>query len=88
MKAKEMVRLRVLNDMLDGMSDEDRRTILLLSQKEDTSRLEEAIARQDEKLGELVRRTSWSRSFVSDVGANVVTNTMFLLLAKLLKRGL
>ena len=54
----------------------------------DTGRLEEAIARQDEKLDELVRRTSWLRSFVSDVGANVVTNTMFLLLAKLLKRGL
>lgn len=29
MNAKEMVRLRVLNDMLSGMSDEDRRTILL-----------------------------------------------------------
>ena len=81
-----MVRLKILADMLSSMSDEDRRTYLVLSsQKEDYGRIRNDIDFQGEKLDELVRRTSWTKSFLSDVGANVLTNTAFLIFSKLFR---
>ena len=86
MSINDMVRLKILNDVLSGMSDEDRRTYLILSsQKEDYGKMRNDINYQSEKLDELIRRTSWTKSFLSDVGANVVTNAAFLLITKLFK---
>ena len=86
MSMNDIVRLKVLSDILDNMSDEDRRTYLIMSsQKEDSERLRQNINIQDEKLNELIQRTSWTKSFLSDVGANVVTNAAFLLISKLFK---
>ena len=86
MSMNDIVRLKVLSDMLSNMSEEDRRTYLIMSsQNESQGRIERAAAMQDEKLDEIIKRTSWGRSFLSDVGANVVTNTAFLLLSRLFK---
>lgn len=86
MSMNDIVRLKILTDMLSGMSDEDRRTYLLLtSQKEEQNKIRQDINIQNDKLDQLIRRTSWTQSFLSDVGANVLTNAAFLLLAKVFK---
>jgi hypothetical protein len=82
----DMVRLKILNDMLSSMSDEDRRTYAILSsQKDDHGMMQQEIRSHGEKLDELIQRTSWTKTFLSDVGANVITNAAFLLVAKLFK---
>ena len=85
MKANDVVRLKILNDMLQEMSEEDRRTYVIMSFQNDNARIMQELAGQGEKLDELVKRTSWTKSFLSDVGANVITNAAFLLVSKLFK---
>ena len=86
MKTNDIVRLKILNEMLSGMSEEDRRTyIILSSQKDGIEKMSQQIGSYNEKLDELIGRTSWTKSFLSDVGANVVTNAAFLVLSKLFK---
>ena len=86
MNVNDMVRLKILNDVLSNMSDEDRRTYLMLSsQKEERERMDQHLNVQDEKLNKLIGRTSFGKSFLSDISANVVTNAAFLLIAKLVK---
>ena len=86
MTMNDILRFKILNDILSNMSDEDKRTyIILSSQKDDYGRIRNDINLQEEKLDELIKRTSWAKSFLSDVGANVVTNAAFLILAKLFK---
>ena len=86
MNMNDMVRLKILNDVLSNMSEEDRRTyIILSSQKEENARMQQELIGQNDKLDKLISRTSWTQSFLSDVGANVLTNAAFLLIAKLFK---
>jgi hypothetical protein len=82
MTAKDIVRMGILNDIVSRMSDEDRRNYILLT---DSNEMKKTLAIHDAKLDEIIRRSSWTKSFASDVGANVLTNAVFLLLAKLLK---
>ncbi len=82
MTAKDIVRIGILNDIVSRMSDEDRRNYILLT---DSNEVRKTLASHDAKLDEIIRRSSWTKSFASDVGANVLTNAVFLLLAKLLK---
>lgn len=75
--------MKILNDVLENMSDEDKRGyILLLSGQKNIG---ESIEEQNQTLEELIKRTSWTKNFLSDVGANMITNVAFLLLAKLWK---
>jgi hypothetical protein len=75
--------MKILNDVLENMSDEDKRGyILLLSGQKNIG---DSIEEQNQTLEELIKRTSWTKNFLSDVGANMITNVAFLLLAKLWK---
>lgn len=83
MNVNDIVRMKILNDVLENMSDEDKRGyILLLSGQKNIG---ESIEEQNQTLEELIKRTSWTKNFLSDVGANMITNVAFLLLAKLWK---
>ena len=86
MTFNDIVRLQILNDVLHSMDEKDKRDyIAMLAQDNRQKRLEASLDAQHQKLDELIGRTSWTKSFLSDVSANVLTNAAFLILAKIIK---
>lgn len=86
MNVSDIVRMEIMSGILERMSDEDKRDYILLTSGNDTrDKVLNAINAQDTKLDEIIKRSSWSKSFLSDVGANVLTNGVFLIISKLLK---
>ena len=82
MTTKDIVRRQIIADIVSRMSDDDRRDYILYTQGE---QVRNALDRQDAKLDEITRRTSWARGFTSDLGANAVSYAAFLLITRLLK---
>lgn len=82
MTAGDIVRQRIIADIVSRMSDDERRDYILYTQGNE---MRNALERQDAKLDEITRRTSWARSFTSDLGANAVSYAAFLLLSRFLK---
>ena len=83
MTFNDVVRMRILNDILSGMSEEEKRDYVLLSNHDDVMA---AFDRQDaviRRVAQKVENQTWLTSFGSDVLANVTTNTAWWLFAKL-----
>ena len=85
-----IARRNLLEKIYNELSDEDKRTFVLLTmQEKNTNDILQAIQQNQQHLQHLVRhadRDKWYISFGSDVAANVLTTAGYWLLGKLFKR--
>lgn len=88
--ADALMRRRLLEEMYDRMTDEDKRTFALMTmQDKSADDILQAIRQNRQHLEHLVEhadRDRWYTAFGSDVAANVLTTSAFWLLGKLFNR--
>ena len=88
--ADALMRRRLLEEMYDRMTDEDKRTFALITmQDKSADDILQAIRQNRQHLEHLVEhadRDRWYTAFGSDVAANVLTTSAFWLLGKLFNK--
>ena len=88
--ADALMRRKLLEEMYDRMTDEDKRTFALMTmQDKSADDILQAIRQNRQHLERLVEhadRDRWYTAFGSDVAANVLTTSAFWLLGKLFNR--
>lgn len=88
--ADALMRRRLLEEMYDRMTDEDKRTFALMTmQDKSADDILQAIRQNRQHLEHLVEhadRDRWYTAFGSDVAANVLTTSAFWLLGKLFNK--
>lgn len=88
--ADALMRRKLLEEMYDRMTDEDKRTFALMTmQDKSADDILQAIRQNRQHLEHLVEhadRDRWYTAFGSDVAANVLTTSAFWLLGKLFNR--
>lgn len=86
---RELMRKKLLEQMYENMSDEDKRTFVQLTmQDKDHKEIMDALDRQHEQISRVVKKVgkqNWITDFGSDVAANFLTDGLILLGRKLLK---
>ena len=81
------MRKRLIKQMYDKMSDEDKRTLVQLSmQNKDREDILEALSRQKEQLDNIERKQDWKTDFLSDIAANFTTDAIIYIGSRLLKK--
>ena len=87
--AEALMRRKLLEEMFDLMTDEEKRTFVLMTmQNKSANDIMQAIQQNQQHLQHLVEkadRDRWYTAFGSDVAANVLTTSAFWLLGKLFK---
>ena len=87
---RELMRRRLLEEMYDKMSDEDKRTFVQLTmQNRDHDEIMNALEKQQVQISrvvEKVEKQSWFNSFGSDVAANFTSAGLIWLGAKLFRK--
>jgi predicted DCC family thiol-disulfide oxidoreductase YuxK len=90
MNTNAIARRVLLERLYDKMSDEDKRTFVLMTmQNKSAAEILQAIQQNQQHLQHLVEkadRDRWYTAFGSDVAANVLTTAGFWLLGKIFKR--
>jgi len=90
MNTNVLARRVLLERLYDKMSDEDKRTFVLMTmQNKSAAEILQAIQQNQQHLQHLVEkadRDRWYTAFGSDVAANVLTTAGFWLLGKIFKR--
>lgn len=88
--ADALMRRKLLEQMYDRMTDEDKRTFALMTmQDKSADDILQAIRQNRQHLEHLVEhadRDRWYTAFGSDVAANVLTTSAFWLLGKLFNK--
>ena len=88
--ADALMRRKLLEEMYDRMTDEDKRTFALMTmQDKSADDILQAIRQNRQHLEHLVEhadRDRWYTAFGSDVAANVLTTSAFWLLGKLFNK--
>lgn len=73
---RELMRRKLLEDIYDGLSEEDKRTFVQLTlQDRSWSEIAQALHRQEMKIDDVSRRIG-KYPFVSDLAANVSGNVL------------
>lgn len=87
--AEALMRRKLLEDIYNKMSDEEKRTFVQLTiQDKSHQEIMEALQRQHQQISRVadkVESQTWLSSFGSDILANLTTDGMILLGRKLLK---
>ena len=85
---REYMRRRLLEQMYEKMSEEDKRTFVYLTmQNKDHTEIMDALTRQHEQIrrvAQKVEKQSWTTDFLSDIGANILTDSLWAIGRKLL----
>lgn len=78
---REIMRRKLLEEMYNKMSDEEKKTFIYLTmQDKDHKEIMEALASQHEQISRVaqkVEKQNWTTDFLSDVGANVLTDSLW-----------
>lgn len=86
---KEMMRRKLLEDMYDRMTDEEKRTFVMLTMQDKShEEIMKAIGSQRaqiERMAKKVERQNWYTDFGSDVAANFFTDGIIWLVRKLVR---
>lgn len=88
--AEALMRRKHLEEMYDRMTDEEKRTFVLMTmQNKSANDIMQAIQQNQQHLEHLVEhadRDRWYTAFGSDVAANVLTTSAFWLFGKLFSK--
>ena len=80
MKYSELMRRKLLKDIYDKMSDEEKHTFVQLTmQNKSHQEIMDALARQKAQLDNIEKKQNWVTDFGSDVAANFLTDGLILL---------
>lgn len=86
---KELMRRKLLEDMYERMTDEEKRTFVMLTmQDKSNEEIMKAIGSQRaqiERMAKKVERQNWYTDFGSDVAANFFTDGIIWLVRKLVR---
>jgi hypothetical protein len=84
MNYRELMRKKLLEQMYDKMSDEDKRLFVRLTmQDKDHQEIMQALSQQRMQLDEIKKDQNWTRSFGSDLLANFTSAGVLWLGSKL-----
>ena len=87
---REIMRKKLLEQMYDKMSDEEKKTFVYLTMQDKSHReIMDALKKQHEQINRVaqkVEKQNWTTDFLSDVGANVLTDSLWAIGRILLKR--
>ena len=87
MSVGDIVRQRILKDILDKMTDEERRDYILLSSiSQEKSEIMSMLAEQGQKIDIISKKQSWLNDFSANIAANAAFETLIYLGSKILKR--
>lgn len=84
---RELMRRKLLEQMYEKMSDNEKRTFVLLTmQNKDHQEIMDALRQQKEDLEAVKRRQNWYVDFGSDVAANFLTDGLIWLGSKIFRK--
>jgi len=84
---RELMRRQLLERIYDKMSDEEKRTFVQLTmQNRSHTEIMDALSRQQKQLYDIERKQNWKVDFLSDIGANFITDGLIWLGSKLFKK--
>lgn len=87
MDVDALIRRRLLQQMFDKMSDTEKASFaMLMKQERDHSEVMEALRGQQQQLAAIGRKQNWLVDFGSDVAANLFTDSLIWIGAKLLRK--
>ena len=87
MNYRELMRKKLLEQMYDKMSDEDKRLFVRLTmQDKDHQEIMQALNQQKADLEAIKRKQNWAVDFGSDVAANLFTDSLIWIGSKLFKK--
>lgn len=84
---RELMRLELLERMYEKMTDEEKRTFIQLTMQDKSHQeIMDELVKQRTQLERIERGQNWKVDFLSDVGANFLTDGLVWLGSKLLRR--
>lgn len=84
---REFMRRKLLEEMYDKLSPEEKRTFLKLTmQEKDHVEIMNALKRQKEDLEIIKSKQNWKTDFLSDVGANLFTDGLIWIGSKIIRK--
>lgn len=84
---REVMRRKLLEQMYDKMSDEEKRLFVRLTmENHNAEEIKNALLSQREQLDRIEKNQNWKVDFLSDVGANLFTDSILWIGSKILKR--
>ena len=84
---RELMRRQLLERIYDKMSDEEKRTFVQLTmQNKSHTEIMDALSRQQKQLYDIERKQNWKVDFLSDIGANFITDGLIWLGSRLFKK--
>jgi hypothetical protein len=84
---RELMRRQLLEDIYEGLSEEDKRTFIQLTMQDKSwSEIAHALQQQKEQLDRIEKSQNWFVDFGSDIAANFLTDGLIWLGSKLFKR--
>ena len=82
-----LMRRKLLEDIYDKMSDEEKRTFIQMTmQNRNRDEILSALQKQSEDLQAIRRNQNWAVDFGSDIAANFLTDGLIYLGSKLFKK--
>ena len=82
-----LMRRKLLEDIYDKMSDEEKRTFIQMTmQNKSREEILSALQKQSEDLQAIRRNQNWAVDFGSDIAANFLTDGLIYLGSKLFKK--
>ena len=86
MTARDILRKQMLDSILEKMSDEERRSYMLLTAANDNQReLMSALQEQGLKLDAIGKKQSWLSDFSANITANAAWDTIIYFASRILK---
>lgn len=77
---RSLMRRRLLAELYDKMSDEEKRTFVLMTlQDSDHREIMQRLEEQRAHLQRIEKKQNWKTDFLSDVGANFLTDGLIFL---------
>lgn len=84
---RELIRMKLLEQMYDKMSDDEKRTFIQLTMRNaDVNEIKSALSKQQEQLNRIEKGQNWKVDFLSDVGANFLTDGIVWIGSKLIRK--
>lgn len=87
MAYRELMRRKLLEQIYDKMSDEEKRLFVQLTlQNKDHREIMDALQRQQTQIESVAKKQDWLNSFGSDILANFTTDGLIWLASRLFRR--